>query len=91
MFKKIKQFLSEAIRELGRVTWPSRATVLRMTVAVVIVSALFGLFAGLADLGITTALRELLVFKESRQATTSAGQNTPIQVTPGGIETEPAQ
>lgn len=74
MMKQIKQFLQEAIRELARVTWPNRTTVLRMTIGVVIVSALFGLFAGSADLGITSALRELLVFKELRQTSKSAGK-----------------
>lgn len=88
MFKTIKQFISEALRELSRVTWPSRITVIRMTIGVVIVSALFGLFAGLADLGITTALREMLVLKESRQASTSTGQSSPIQVNPGDIQVD---
>ncbi|MFA5021418.1 MAG: preprotein translocase subunit SecE [Patescibacteria group bacterium] len=88
MFKTIKQFILEAFRELGRVTWPTRTTVLRMTVAVVIISALFGVFAGLADLGITSALREALVLKESRQASTSSGAGSPIQVNPGDIQVD---
>jgi preprotein translocase SecE subunit len=91
MFKTIKQFILEAIRELGRVTWPSRMTVLRMTVGVVVVSALFGIFAGLADLGITTALRELLVFKESRQTNSATGQGSPIQINPEDIQVETTQ
>ncbi|OGB75181.1 preprotein translocase subunit SecE [candidate division Kazan bacterium RIFCSPHIGHO2_01_FULL_49_10] len=86
MFKTIKQFIQEALRELGRVTWPSRITVIRMTIGVVIVSALFGLFAGLADLGITTALREMLILKGSQPAAT--GQNSPIQVNPGDVQVE---
>jgi len=88
---KIKQFLQEALRELARVTWPSRATVLRMTIGVVVVAALFGLYAGLVDFGVTSALRELLVFKESRQATQSASGSSPIQVNPGSVETTPAK
>jgi len=88
MFKTIKQFVSEAVRELGRVTWPSRIMVIQMTIGVVVVSALFGLFAGLADLGITTALREMLVLKESRQTSASTNQTSPIQINPGDVQVE---
>lgn len=88
MFKTIKQFVLEALRELGRVTWPSRITVIRMTISVVIISALFGLFAGLADLGITSALREMLILKESRQMYNPTDQNNPIQVNPEDIQVD---
>lgn len=89
MFKTIKQFVQEALRELGRVTWPSRATVLRLTLGVVVVSVLFSLYAGLVDLGITTGLRELLVFKELRSNSGApAGENQPIQVDPNGVQVE---
>lgn len=87
MFKTIKQFIQEAIRELGRVTWPNRVAVVRLTIGVVIVSVLFGFFAGLVDLGITGALREFLVVKELRQGSDS-GQTSPIQVNPGDVEVE---
>ncbi|MFA5270201.1 MAG: preprotein translocase subunit SecE [Patescibacteria group bacterium] len=86
MFKKIKQFISEAIRELSRVSWPTRSVVLKMTIAVIVISALFGIFASVVDLGITTGLRELLVFKETRDATTNT--STPIQVNPEDIQVE---
>jgi preprotein translocase SecE subunit len=94
MFKTIKQFIQEAIRELGRVTWPDRTAVLRLTVGVAIVSVLFGLFAGLADFSFTTALRQLLVFKESHSTSQSTNNNaSPIQVNPGDVqvETTPAE
>jgi len=89
MFKKTKQFILEAIRELGRVTWPSRNSVLKMTVGVVIVSALFGLFASVVDLGITAGLRQLLVYKETHQTSnTSNNTSTSIPLNQEDIQVE---
>lgn len=88
MFKAIKQFVLEAIRELGRVTWPSRNTVLKMTIGVVVISALFGVYAALVDFGITGGLRELLIWKESRGGQNSTQQSNPIQVNPGDVQVD---
>lgn len=43
-------FFGEVWAELRRVTWPSRAEAQRLTVLVLVVSAAFGVFLGLADI-----------------------------------------
>ena len=44
--KKIVRFVKEAITELGKVTWPTRATVIRLTIGVIVVSIMFAIFVG---------------------------------------------
>ena len=43
-------FFAEVWAELRRVTWPTRQEATRLTILVIIVSAAFGLFLGLADM-----------------------------------------
>lgn len=58
--KSVLSFFSEVKLELTKVTWPKRDEVVKLTLIVLIVSALFGLYVGGLDLGFTKAL-ELLV------------------------------
>jgi len=44
------RFIGEAISELRRVTWPSRQETMRLTIMVIIIAAVVGLFLGLIDL-----------------------------------------
>ena len=44
------RFIGEAISELRRVTWPSRQETMRLTIMVIVVSAVVGLFLGVIDL-----------------------------------------
>jgi len=93
--KKIIKFVKESLQELAKVTWPTRATVLRLTVGVVVVSILFALFIGVIDLGITNGLRGLLTFvaQHSTSQQTGGVSSQPIQINPGDIQvdTTPAQ
>lgn len=57
---KISKFIGEAIRELGKVTWPTRGAVLRLTIGVVIVSALFALFISFVDVWVTRGVKGLI-------------------------------
>jgi preprotein translocase subunit SecE len=53
-------FLKEVRDELQKVTWPSRAEIIRLTIVVIIVSLGVGLFIGGVDLALTKALEVLL-------------------------------
>ncbi|OGB74492.1 preprotein translocase subunit SecE [candidate division Kazan bacterium RBG_13_50_9] len=86
---KITQFIKEAIVELGKVSWPSRMVVLRLTLGVIIISALFAIFVGIVDVGLTNGLRGLLVWVEEQKA--PVGSTQPIQVQPGDIQVETGQ
>lgn len=86
--KRIIKFVKEAIRELGKVTWPTRATVFRLTLGVLIVSVLFAIFVGLVDLGLTNGLRGLLTFIEQRQGSDSTQFPAGIQIEPEDIQIE---
>lgn len=55
-------FLREVKDELGKVVWPTREEIIRLTGVVLIVSLLVGVFLGGTDY-ILTKLVELLVLK----------------------------
>ena len=48
--------MTEVRNELKRVTWPSQKEVYATTIMVIIVSAFFGIFLWLVDLGLTQAV-----------------------------------
>ncbi|MBI3956307.1 preprotein translocase subunit SecE [Candidatus Gottesmanbacteria bacterium] len=53
------QFVREVIAELKKVTWPTRAETIKLTLVVIILSVLVGAFVGVLDitfLKITTLL-----------------------------------
>ncbi|MCL5970659.1 MAG: preprotein translocase subunit SecE [Patescibacteria group bacterium] len=54
------KFLSETAEELKKVTWPSQKEVIRLTLVVILVSLLVGLFMGGFDFMITK-LMELII------------------------------
>lgn len=87
--KKIIKFVKESLQELAKVTWPTRATVLRLTVGVIIVSVLFALFIGVIDIGLTNGLRGLLgLFAKSNTSEQSGASSQPIQINPGDIQVD---
>jgi preprotein translocase subunit SecE len=45
------QFITNIIAELKKVTWPSRQEAIRLTIMVLIVCIVAGIFLGLADFG----------------------------------------
>lgn len=47
------QFLKEAKSELGKVVWPTRAEIIRITTAVVVLSVVVAIFLGTIDFGLT--------------------------------------
>lgn len=54
------QLLGEIVSELGKVTWPSRQDAIRLTVLVIGISLVMGIFLGLWDLGFSNAIESLL-------------------------------
>ncbi|MBU1092666.1 preprotein translocase subunit SecE, partial [Patescibacteria group bacterium] len=84
--KKIIQFIKEAIVELGKVTWPTRLTAIRFTIGVIIISAIFALFIGVVDIGLSRGVEALISWAGSRQVAPSSSQS--VQVQPGDIQVE---
>ncbi|KKU09593.1 MAG: preprotein translocase subunit SecE [Candidatus Woykebacteria bacterium GWA1_44_8] len=58
--KKVFNFLSQVWEELQKVTWPTRAEAIRMTLTVVIVSGLIAAFIGSLDFVLTRAVTKIL-------------------------------
>lgn len=56
------RYFREAYEELKKVTWPSRAEVLRYTIAVIIMSVVVGVYFGLADWVLSKGLAALVSF-----------------------------
>ena len=53
-------FFRQVYEELGKVTWPTRAEALRMTLVVIIVSAAVSVFIGGLDFFLTKVLERIL-------------------------------
>jgi len=58
--KKILTYLSEVRSEMKLVTWPKRDDVIKLTVTVLLVSAIVGLYVGGLDFGLTKILESLI-------------------------------
>ncbi len=84
--KTIIKFVKEAIRELTKVTWPTRPTVIRLTVGVLIITIIFAIFVGLVDLGITKGLRSLIDLMSQNQVNSEIQQS--INISPDDIQVE---
>ena len=53
---KIINFLKEVQEEMGKVTWPTRNQTIKMSLLVVAVSIIFGVFLGALDFLLTKVL-----------------------------------
>ena len=53
------QIVGEVISELSKVHWPSRQDTMRLTMLVVAVSAVMGVFLGLLDFGFNEAAKRI--------------------------------
>jgi preprotein translocase subunit SecE len=51
----------DIISELRKVTWPSRREVMNLTVVVLVVSLILGMFLGAADLGFSWFVEETIL------------------------------
>ena len=57
----IAQFAQECWSELQKVTWPSRETVIRLTLIVIVISALIAVYIFLFDNLFTVAITQRLI------------------------------
>ena len=60
MFRGIRQYLSEAWSELKKVAWPTRETVVNLTLIVIAVSIAVGAYIAVLDLGLGAAVDQVL-------------------------------
>ncbi|MBL7036247.1 preprotein translocase subunit SecE [Candidatus Microgenomates bacterium] len=58
--KKIISYFNEVRAELKLVTWPKRSDVIKLTLTVLLVSAIVGLYVGGVDFGLTKLLENLV-------------------------------
>ncbi len=54
-------FIGEVYSELTKVTWPSREDAVRLTILVLVVSAVMGVFLGLWDLGFSEIVERVFL------------------------------
>lgn len=54
-------FFRDVIAELRKVTWPSRRDTIRLTIMVIIVCAIVGIFLGALDLGFSELVARLFL------------------------------
>lgn len=55
------RFFGDVIAELRKVVWPTRQEAIRLTIMVLIVCAIIGVFLALADWGFTHLVRDVFL------------------------------
>ncbi len=58
--KKVIKYLKEVRAELGKVTWPKRKEVLKLTLIVLFISGIIAAYVGALDFAFTKFLESLL-------------------------------
>lgn len=53
---KVSSFIGEVRLELSKVTWPKKEEVIRLTLVVLIISGVVGVYVGALDFGFTKLL-----------------------------------
>ena len=53
-------FVKQSLDELKKVTWPTRAEIIRLTVSVIIISVVVGIFLGGIDLLLTKVMEVVI-------------------------------
>ena len=53
-------FTKQAVDELKKVTWPTRSEITRLTISVIVISTVVGIFLGGIDFVLTKALETFL-------------------------------
>jgi preprotein translocase subunit SecE len=60
MLRGSRRYVAESVAELRKVAWPTRETVVRLTIVVIIVSIIVGVYIFLIDSAFRTALQQVL-------------------------------
>lgn len=58
--KQIINYLKEVKVELDQVSWPKRVDVIKLTLTVLLISAIVGIYVGGLDFGLTKTLESLI-------------------------------
>jgi preprotein translocase subunit SecE len=58
--QRLKNFFSDILREMRKVSWPKRKELTRYTITVISTVAFFAVFFGVIDLGISELIRVIL-------------------------------
>jgi preprotein translocase subunit SecE len=58
--QRLKNFFSDILREMRKVSWPKRKELTRYTITVISTVAFFAIFFGVIDLGISELIRVIL-------------------------------
>ena len=82
--KAIIRFLNEARTELAKVSWPTRRTVVNMTIIVVVMSVVSGLVIAGFDLGFTEGIKGLTVLSEQIRSNSSSNNINSQQIDVSG-------
>jgi preprotein translocase subunit SecE len=56
----IRRYLAESMSELRKVAWPTRETVVRLTLLVIAVSVVVGAYIGVLDVVFNTMIEQVL-------------------------------
>jgi preprotein translocase subunit SecE len=56
----LRRYVTESIAELKKVTWPTRQDVVRLTLIVLAVSIVIGIYIALLDFGFRSAVDQVL-------------------------------
>lgn len=54
------QFLKEAKSEMTKVVWPARKEIVRITIAVIVLSVVVAIFLGIVDFGLTRLIEYIV-------------------------------
>ena len=60
MKEKIINFFSDVVKEMDKVTWPSREELMEQTKIVIIVTLLIAVFAWVVDFSVSEVLKAIL-------------------------------
>ena len=60
MIGRLRNYLSEAWAELKKVAWPTRSTVINLTLIVIVVSVAVGAYIALIDTALHALLEQIL-------------------------------
>lgn len=60
LINKITKFIKEVRAEMEKVKWPSREEALRLTLVVIVVSTVLGVYIGAIDFGLTKVIEKFL-------------------------------
>jgi preprotein translocase subunit SecE len=64
IFKRMRSYLTEIRGELKKVTWPSRNDLQKTTIAVIIISIIFGIYLQVVDFSFRIVVERVIgIFK----------------------------